>query len=79
AGRDELASAEESEAELISGYLPAELSEDELRAIVERAVQDSGAASASDMGRVMKEAMAAVGGRADGKRVSGLVRAALQG
>jgi len=79
AGRAELAAGEESEAELISGYLPAELSEEDLRAIVERAVRDSGAESAKDMGIAMKEAMAAVDGRADGKRVSGLVRASLQG
>jgi uncharacterized protein YqeY len=76
-GREELAVAEESEAELIGGYLPAELSDDELRAIVEQAIADSGAQSAKDMGAAMRSAMAAVDGRADGKRVSGLVRAAL--
>jgi uncharacterized protein YqeY len=79
AGRDELAGAEEAEGELIGTYLPAELSEQELAAIVEQAVRESGAASAKDMGAAMKQAMAAVDGRADGKRVSGLVRAALQG
>ncbi|HEY4450183.1 MAG TPA: GatB/YqeY domain-containing protein [Solirubrobacteraceae bacterium] len=79
AGREDLAGTEEAEGELIGGYLPAELSEQELAAIVERAVRESGAASARDMGAAMKQAMAAVDGRADGKRVSGLVRAALQG
>jgi uncharacterized protein len=79
AGRDDLAAGEEAEAELIGGYLPAELSEGELREIVERAVRDSGAQGAGDMGVAMKQAMAAVEGRADGKRVSGLVRAALTG
>jgi uncharacterized protein len=79
AGRSDLATVEDSEAELISGYLPAELPEEELRAIVERAVRESGAESAKDMGAAMKQAMAAVDGRADGKRVSGLVRASLQG
>ena len=78
-GRAELAAAEEAEGELIGGYLPAELSDEELKAIVEQAVRDSGAESAKDMGSAMKTAMAAVDGRADGKRVSGLVRAALQG
>jgi hypothetical protein len=78
AGRDDLATGEESEAELISGYLPAELSDEELAAIVEQAVRDSGASSAKDMGVAMKHAMSAVDGRADGKRVSGIVRAALQ-
>ncbi len=78
-GREDLATGEESEAELIGGYLPAELSDEELRAIVEQALRDSGAESAKDMGSAMRTAMAAVDGRADGKRVSGLVRAALQG
>jgi uncharacterized protein YqeY len=79
AGREDLAVGEEAEGELISSYLPAELSEDELRTIVEQAVRDSGAESAKDMGKVMKQAMVAVDGRADGSRVSGLVRASLNG
>lgn len=79
AGREDLASAEEVEGELIGGYLPAELSEEELQSIVAQAVRDSGAQSVKDMGQAMKQAMAAVDGRADGKRVSGLVRASLQG
>jgi uncharacterized protein len=79
AGRDDLASGEEVEGELIGAYLPAELSEEELTAIVEQAVRDSGAESPKDMGMAMKQAMAALDGRADGKRVSALVRAALQG
>ncbi|HLL91847.1 MAG TPA: GatB/YqeY domain-containing protein [Solirubrobacteraceae bacterium] len=79
AGREDLAGGEEAEAELIGGYLPAELSEQELARVVEQAVRESGAESAKDLGVAMKQAMAAVDGRADGKRVSGLVRAALQG
>lgn len=79
AGRDDLATGEEAEAELIAAYLPAELSESELTAIVERAVRESGAASAKEMGVAMRQAMAAVDGRADGKRVSALVRASLTG
>ena len=79
AGREDLAGGEETEGELIGSYLPAELSDSELAAIVEQALRDSGAQSAKDMGAAMKSAMAAVDGRADGKRVSGLVRAALQG
>jgi len=78
-GREDLAGTEESEAELIGSYLPAELSDEQLSEIVTQAVSDSGAQSAKDMGTAMKQAMAAVGGRADGKRVSELVRAALQG
>jgi uncharacterized protein YqeY len=79
AGRDDLANGEEAEGELISTYLPSELSDEDLQAIVEQAVRDSGAESPKDMGRVMKQAMAAVDGRADGSRVSGLVRASLSG
>src|SRR5271169_4547886 len=69
-GRDDLAGGEREEAELIGAYLPAELSDQELAAIVRKAVADSGASSEKDMGAVMREAMAAVDGRADGKRVS---------
>ena len=76
-GRPELAENEEAEAELIGAYLPAELSDEELRAIVERAVAESGATSPKDMGAVMKAAMPAVAGRADGKRVSAQVREVL--
>jgi len=79
AGREDLAGGEEAEGELIGAYLPAELSDPELAAIVEQAVRASGAETAKDMGTAMKSAMAAVDGRADGKRVSGLVRAVLQG
>lgn len=76
-GRDELAKQESGEAELIAGYLPAELSDDELTAIVSDAVAETGASSPKDMGQVMKAAMARVAGRADGKRVSAHVREAL--
>jgi uncharacterized protein YqeY len=77
--REDLAAGEEAEAELIGAYLPAELSDEELQGIVEQALGDSGAQSPKDMGVAMKSVMAAVDGRADGKRVSGLVRAALGG
>jgi uncharacterized protein YqeY len=77
--REDLAAGEQAEAELIAAYLPAELSKAELESIVAQAVRDSGAQSVKDMGQAMKRAMAVVDGRADGKRVSGLVRASLQG
>ena len=77
AGRPELASSEEAEAALIEGYLPAELSDDELRRLVEDAVASSGASSPKDMGAVMKAVMPAVDGRADGERVSAHVREVL--
>lgn len=79
AGRAELADGEEAEARIIEGYLPAELGDDELRGIVAAAVAQTGAQSPKDMGQVMKAAMAVVGTRADGKRVSALVREALPG
>jgi uncharacterized protein YqeY len=77
AGRDELAAQEEGEAELIAAYLPAELSDDELRGLVDAAIAETGASSPKEMGQVMKAVMGPVGGRADGKRVSAAVREAL--
>jgi len=77
AGRPELADGEEAEARMIESYLPAQLGDDELRAIVAAAVAETAAQSPKDMGQVMKAAMPAVDGRADGKRVSALVREAL--
>jgi uncharacterized protein YqeY len=76
--RAELAVPERYEAELISGYLPAELGDDELRALVGDAIAETGATSQKDMGRVMQAVVALADGRADGRRVSGLVREALQ-
>ena len=78
-GRPELADAEEAEARIIEAYLPAELSDDELRAIVTAAVAETGASTPREMGAVMKAAMAQVAGRADGKRVSALAQEALRG
>ena len=79
AGRAELAEGEEAEAKIIEAYLPAELGDDELRGIVAAGVAETRAQSPKDMGQVMKAAMAVVGTRADGKRVSALVREALSG
>jgi uncharacterized protein YqeY len=76
-GRPELAEGEEEEARVIQEYLPAELSDEELRAVVAAAVTAAGATSPRDMGAVMKVAMSEVAGRADGKRVSAHVREAL--
>ena len=73
-GREELATAEEREAEIIAGYLPAQLSDEELAAIVGDAVAESGASSPKEMGKVMSLVMPKVKGRADGKRVSAVVR-----
>ena len=77
AGRDDAASAEEAEVEVIESYLPAELSDDELESLVADALSETGAVSRKEMGKVMSAVMAKAGGRADGKRVSELVRARL--
>jgi uncharacterized protein YqeY len=74
AGRDDLAAGEEREAELIGEYLPEQMSDDELAAIVGDVVAETGAASPKEMGRVMSMVMPRVQGRADGKRVSALVK-----
>ena len=74
AGRDDLAAGEEREAELIAAYLPEQLSDEELDAIVGDVVAETGAASPQEMGRVMSMVMPRVQGRADGKRVSALVK-----
>ncbi len=76
-GRPELADTEESEAELIAGYLPPELDDAQLDAIIAAAIDETGASSPRDMGQVMKVVMAKSGGAADGKRASGRVREAL--
>jgi uncharacterized protein YqeY len=73
-GRDDLAAGEEREAALIEAYLPEQLSDDELHAIVGDAVAETGASSPKEMGRVMSVVMERVRGRADGKRVSSLVK-----
>jgi uncharacterized protein len=73
-GRDDQAATEEIEAELIEGYLPEQLSNEELSELVSTAVQETGASEPRDMGGVMKVLMPKVGGRADGKRVSAAVK-----
>jgi len=77
AGRAELAAGEKAELELLKVYLPAQLSEEEVAAVVKATVADLGATSKKDMGRVMKEVMVRVKGQADGKLVSKLVGAEL--
>jgi uncharacterized protein YqeY len=77
AGREDLATGEAYEAQAIEAYLPAELSDDELDGLVRSAIVDTGASSPRDMGPVIKQVMAAAGGRADGKKVSTKVKEAL--
>ena len=74
AGRDELAAAEAAEIEVIQSFLPEELSEAEVLAIIEAAIAETGAASMRDMGKVMAIVKPKVQGRADVGMVSGLVK-----
>jgi uncharacterized protein len=74
AGRDEQAGEEEFEAELIGEYLPDQLSDDELTTLVNEAIEEVGATDPSQMGQVMGLLKERVGGRADGKRISTVVR-----
>jgi uncharacterized protein YqeY len=73
-GRPDAAEAEEAEARVIDAYLPEQLSDDELAALVGTAVEEAGAESPKEMGKVMSIVMPKVEGRADGKRVSQAVR-----
>ena len=77
AGRTELAEREEAERAVLEAYLPAQLSDEELEAIVARAVEETGATGMPQMGQVMKVAQAAVAGRAEGGRVAAAVKRAL--
>ncbi len=79
AGRTELAKKEADEIAILSAYLPAQLTEAEVAALVQEAVSSTGAASPRDMGKVMGALMPKVKGRADGKIVNQLVKAALGG
>ncbi|MPZ89333.1 MAG: GatB/YqeY domain-containing protein [Nitriliruptorales bacterium] len=74
AGREDLAGKERRELAIVRTYLPEQLGEDELAAIVDEVVAETGASSPSDLGRVMSSVMPRVRGRADGKQVSALVR-----
>jgi uncharacterized protein YqeY len=73
-----LAEKEEQELAIIQGYLPTQMSDADLRAIVERVVADTGAAGPRDMGKVMPKVLAETKDRADGKKVAGLVAAMLK-
>ncbi|HEU5127745.1 MAG TPA: GatB/YqeY domain-containing protein [Glycomyces sp.] len=78
-GRDESAEAELAEEAVIKRYLPEELTEAELTAIVRAAIAEGGFSGPKDMGKVMKAVQPKVAGRADGKAVAGIVKAELAG
>lgn len=79
AGREDLAAREEQELAIVRGYLPAQLSDPELVELVDAVVRELGATSMKDMGRVMKVCVDRVAGRADGSRVSPVVKSRLSG
>ncbi|GIO65598.1 GatB/YqeY domain-containing protein [Paenibacillus sp. FSL M7-1455] len=78
ADRDDLAANVEAEIEIIGQYLPAQLSEEEIKVIVQQTIQETGASSKADMGKVMSALMPKVKGRSDGKVVNQVVQQFLQ-
>jgi uncharacterized protein YqeY len=79
AGRDDKAAAEKAEGEIIAKYLPAQLSEDEIKTLIADAITSTGAAGPADMGKVMGAIKGQIAGKADGSLVSALVKSALAG
>ncbi len=78
AGREELASKEAQEKAILETYLPKGFTDEELAAIVKAAIQQTGAIAPADMGKVMKEVLPKVQGRADGSKISQLVNSLLK-
>jgi uncharacterized protein YqeY len=74
AGRDEQAAAERAEGEVLAGYLPAQLSDDELASLVDAVIAETGASGMQAMGQVMKALTPRIAGRAEGARVAAEVR-----
>ena len=77
AKRDDLAGKEKAEAAVIANYLPEQLSEDEIKKLIQEAINETGASGPAGMGLVMKVLQPKIAGKADGGVVSGLVKAAL--
>jgi uncharacterized protein len=77
AGRADQAAAEEAEEEVLAGYLPTQLDDTELAALVAAAIEETGAAGPAGIGPVMKVVTPRVAGRADGSRVAAMVRSQL--
>ena len=74
AGRDDLVKAEESELQILQGYMPEELSAEEMSQALDEVISEVGAVSIKDMGKVMKAAMAKLAGRADGRVINEMVK-----
>jgi uncharacterized protein YqeY len=79
AGRAEQAASERAEEEVLASYLPAQLDDDELAAIVAAAIAETGASGPAGIGPVMKAVTPKVAGRADGSRIAAVVRSQLSG
>ena len=77
-GRNDLMENEKAELEILNAYLPKMMSEDDLRILVQKVVEDTGASSLSDIGKVMPEVMKQSAGKADGKMAQSIVRELLQ-
>jgi len=73
-GRQDLVEKERAELEIVESYLPKQMSEEELREVVKRAIEETGASSPKDLGKVMKAVMPKVKGRADGSLVNRIAR-----
>ena len=76
-GREELAQKEEAELRVLRRFLPEPLSEQEVQALIQTSIEESGARGLDDLGKVMKLVMPKVSGRSDGKRVNELAKALL--
>jgi len=77
--RDDLVAKESAELEMITGYLPQQLADDKLAEIISVTIAETGAAGVNDLGKVMKEIMPKVKGRADGNKVRQMIAAKLSG
>lgn len=77
AGRDDLVAKETSELEVVTSYLPEQLSEEEIRQIIKETIETTGASSMQDMGKLMGQLKPRLQGRADMGKVSGLIKQAL--
>jgi uncharacterized protein YqeY len=78
-GREELAQKEETELAVLKLYLPQPLADDEVKALIQSCIDETGAKNIQDLGKVMKLVMPKVSGRSDGKRVNELAKALLGG
>ena len=79
AGREDLVKAEESELQILEGYMPEPLSTEEMSQALDEVISEVGAVSMKDMGKVMKAAMAKLAGRADGRVINEMVKEKLSG